>query len=129
MVVFLIPVVWYLFLQLFGSNKFELVAISSVDEQCAQFESLTVSHRAINFDPAQQSHFNRVQFKTKAKKVSLVADTLGMFNCLSISEVLLLTEGSNVWGAYDLDREGVDRLLTEMDIVLLQKTYGEGVSR
>lgn len=52
------------------------------------------------------------------------------FNCINQPDVdLVLLNEEGLWGGYVLSREGVDLLLTELDILILQNLYGEGAYR
>lgn len=128
-IVFLVPVVWYLFLQLFGDNKFSLQVLRPTDEAC------TVNHLCIikNLDSlstVQESYFQRVSFGANERGVTIVTDKKLIQNCINQSQSnLVLLSKSGIWGEYDLSREGVDRLMTELDILLIQESYGKDVSR
>ncbi len=127
--VFLIPVAWYLFLQLFGENKFSLELISGLNEDCISVNQISVVYTQDSLDLAATNHFNRVKYKTDQRKIHLTPDTLNFFQCLTNDNDLALVSQEGVWGFYRLDREGVDILLAELDVLIMQKSYGEGVSR
>ncbi|MEQ9403717.1 MAG: hypothetical protein RIM99_09045 [Cyclobacteriaceae bacterium] len=127
-VVFLIPVGWYLFLQLFGSNTFALKEVISIPESCKQFSVITVVYTADSLSAAELNHFNRVSYRTSKKDIPLIADSQYL-NCTQLDTKLLLVDQSGVWGYYEMSREGVDRLLTELDILIIQKSYDKGTNR
>lgn len=78
----------------------------------------------------KQNYLDRVVYAVENKKVPLAKKDQDFFECINQSESdLVLISEEGLWGAYDLSREGVDQLLTELDILLLQKTYGEGTYR
>jgi hypothetical protein len=128
-VVFLIPLGWYLFLQLFGSNTYSLDSATALPENCEQFTEVTVVYTSDSLTAAQTNHFNRVSFKSSQKKIELQKDSGNLLDCAGVVEDLILVDSDGIWGAYELSREGVDRLLTELDILIIQKSYGKGISR
>lgn len=63
------------------------------------------------------------------KGIVLSRDTMNFLTCIESSDDLALVSPEGLWGTYNLSREGVDRLITELDILMIQTSYGEGVSR
>ena len=130
LVVFLIPVGWYLFLQLFGSNSFSLRLESEIESSCALFQEVQVVSKIDSVSISKQNYLERVQFSTSKKKILLATESQDFFDCINQSDAdLVLVDERGLWGAYSLSRDGVDLLLTELDILLLQKSYGQGTSR
>ncbi|MEP1094645.1 MAG: hypothetical protein ABJG78_06015 [Cyclobacteriaceae bacterium] len=119
---------WYFFLQIFGSNKFAIELKSSVPTDCGSFEELSILYSYDSLNASQVNHLNRVTYRTSAKNIPLSNDPL-FFECTGIVENLVLVDREGIWGMYALDRDGVDILLTELDILIVQKSYGKGVSR
>ncbi|MEO9872994.1 hypothetical protein [Ekhidna sp.] len=73
---------------------------------------------------------NRVIYATDKRGANLVYESSDFFECIDQPNTnLILVNEEGLWGAYDLTRDGVDQLLTELDILLLQKSYGKGTSR
>ena len=72
---------------------------------------------------------NRIRYTTDVKEVPLILDESEFFKCIQNGNDLILVSEEGLWGSYNLDREGVDLLLTELDVLLIQKSYGKGVSR
>ena len=128
-IVFLLPVGWYFFLQLFGDNKFSLELISDIPVECKGYTDISILYGSDSMSAAQINHFNRITYQATKKNIPLLLDSIGFMECVKISQGVVLVSSEGIWGSYDLSREGVDRLLTEMDILLMQKSYGEGVSR
>lgn len=128
-VVFLIPVGWYLFLQIFGENKFSLEVIRTIPYDCLEVNEVTIFRTSDSVTVSQRNYLNRITYKTTSKKIPVQSDQDKLFDCLNIQNDLILADEEGVWGVYDLDREGVDQLLTELDILIIQKSYGKGVSR
>lgn len=128
-VVFLIPVCWYSFLQLFGSNQFSVEVMTELSEECDFFQGINIVHRTDSLTSSRINSLNRVIYKSTAKEISHVPDTLGFFRCIQAQADLALVSEQGLWGTYELNREGVDRLLTELDILILQSSYGKGLSR
>ncbi len=128
-VIFLIPVGWYLFLQLFGSNKFALTSILPIPEECGEVSEISVLYTGDSLGANQTNYLDRVTYQAKTKNIPFRYDQTGLFNCIQVEQELILANNEGVWGVYDLNREGVDQLLTELDILIIQKSYGKGTSR
>ncbi|MBC6399860.1 MAG: hypothetical protein GDA51_04190 [Ekhidna sp.] len=130
LVVFLIPVVWYLFLQLFGNNSFSLELKEEIDTSCGTFDDVTVIVKTDSVSLSKQNYLERVKFGINKRSVRLVINNIIFFQCIDEPETdLILLDEQGLWGSYSLSRDGVDLLLTEVDILLLQKSHGKGTSR
>lgn len=119
---------WYLFLQAFGSNNFSVSLKGSVLAECGEFDKIAIVYTTDSLSASQINHLNRVTYRTSKKDIPFSVDE-GLFECAEIEEDLVLLDSDGVWGTYPLDRDGVDVLLTELDILIIQKSYGKGVSR
>ncbi len=97
--------------------------------KCGRFGDISVIYTSVPLHTAELSCFNRIAYRTEIKKVPLVSDSLGFIHCMNYASDMLLVDEEGIWGAYELSREGVDNLLTELDILIFQKSYGKGVSR
>ena len=128
-VVFLIPVVWYLFLQLFGSNNFSLELLEPLDN-CSQGPELKILRRDLSLSLAKQNYLDRVQYGAESRKIEVAVFDESFDDCTNQNLLdLVLVDERGLWGTYDLSRDGVERLLTELDILVLQKQYGKGSYR
>ena len=116
-------------MQLFGNNRFALELVDSYPEGCQTFNEITILHTPDSLSIAESNHFNRVRYQSTQRGVVLVKDSIDFFRCIKNEEDLLLVNKEGIWGSYNLDREGVDRLLAELDVLITQKSYGEGTSR
>ena len=127
---FLIPVLWYLFLQLFGSNNFSLALPSDVPPECESYQEITIVSKNDSLSVVETNYMNRVIYAVEKREVELVYTSPDFFSCINQagSDLALVSEES-VWSVYELSRDGVDQLLTELDILLLQQTYGKGTDR
>jgi len=121
-------VTWYFFLQVFGSNRFAIELQSQISKECGTFEELSILYTSDLLSASQVNHLNRITYRTSVKNIPLLIDQV-LFDCTGIEEDLVLLDREGIWGVYQLDREGVDRLLTELDVLIIQKSYGKGVSR
>ncbi len=129
-VVFLIPVVWYLILQVFGDNRFSLTLIGDIPQDCKKYLEITIISQDDSLSIVETNYMNRVIYAADKRKASLVYEDQIFFNCINQSEAdLVLINDKGLWGSYKLSREGVDQLLTELDILTLQQSYGKGTSR
>ena len=79
---------------------------------------------------SKQNYLDRVTYATQKKSIELITKDQLFFECINQTEVdLVLIDERGLWGGYSLSRDGVDLLLTELDILLLQKTYGKSAER
>ena len=128
--VFLIPVVWYLFLQTFGSNNFSLSLLSEVPGDCEQMAEITVVAKQDSLSVVETNYMNRVVYAVKGRSIPIVQLDEEYFDCVNQNgSDLVLVSKKGIWGGYTLNREGVDQLITELDILKLQESYGKGTSR
>ena len=73
---------------------------------------------------------NRVTYGVDKRNAMLLTESDTFFNCINQSEAdLVLINEEGLWGSYELTRDGVDQLLTELDILVLQQSYGKGTHR
>ncbi len=129
-IVFLIPVTWYLILQLFGSNNFSLSLKSEIDEACTRYTTISIVSKSDSLSLVETNYINRVIYAAKKRSADLIYEDQFYFDCINQSDAdLVLVNEDGLWGGYELSRDGVDQLLTELDILTLQKTYGKGTSR
>ncbi len=129
LVVFLIPVCWYLFLQLFGSNNFSLELSYAIDG-CDDVTEVLILRRSDSVSIAKQNYMDRVSYAANKRSIQFLKKDQKFFDCINQSSSdLVLVDDEGLWGSYELSREGVDVLLTELDILLLQKSYGKGTYR
>ena len=128
-VVFLIPVAWYLILQLFGDNKFSLTPIGSLND-CVESAEVQIIRSSDAVSIAEKNYLDRVLYYANKRSIEVLQKDDFFFQCVNQSDAdLVLINEAGVWGAYALSREGVDLLITELDILILQQTYGEGAER
>lgn len=128
-VVFLIPVAWYLILQLFGDNSFSLQLKEPIAD-CIQINEIAVIRTADSISLAETNYLKRVEYATEQRDIKLQKREKEFFNCINQSDAdLVLINEDGLWGGYELTREGVDLLLTELDILIMQNSYGEGSHR
>jgi len=129
--VFFTPAAWYLFLQFFGDNGFALELKKAMDLSCGTFNGVTVIAKTDTVSLSGQNYLERVKDATNKRPVRLVINNNStLFRCIGEPEAdLALLDEHGLWGTYSLSRYGVDLLLTEVDILLLQKSHGNGTNR
>lgn len=117
-VVFGLPVGWYLFLQIFGENKFDLPVIEKYEQPNCEFNGPVVLSKP---DFVQQSPN---QFERLLKSLNNNPE-IGFYSIDSICTLghplIFIDEQKMVRGTYKATREDVDRLLAEVDIYLLNR--------
>ncbi|WP_421765608.1 hypothetical protein [Ekhidna sp.] len=102
----------------------------AVPEDCQNYEEITILARRDSLSMVETNYMNRVIYGVDKRSAKLINSSQKYFDCINQSDAdLVLVNEKGVWGQYALDREGVDRLLTELDILTLQESYGKGTSR
>lgn len=123
-IVFGLPVAWYLFLQAFGENKFDLPRISEWNQSCMQSGQracLFLDKSQIKNAPNQK---NRIAMKLTNVAEIIAVREMALDSCQLPYEMYFVDELGWVRGEYMINREEVDRLMAEIDIYLLNYTNG-----
>lgn len=98
--------------------------------ECGIYEAITIVSTSDSLSLVETNYMNRVKFGADKRKANLVYQNSDFFECINDAEVdLALVNEKGLWGTYPLSRDGVDQLLTELDILTLQQNYGKGTSR
>ncbi len=117
-VVFGLPVGWYLFLQIFGENKFDLPVMERYVQPNCEIQGPVVLSKS---DFVQQ---NPNQFERLLKTLNNNSE-IGFYSidsaCTMGHPLIFVDEKKMVRGVYEATREDVDRLLAEVDIYLLNQ--------
>ncbi len=117
-ILLLLPITWYIILQLFGKNNFELTLLSEIPKECKQFNELSIVRKEDSLSLLQKNYMNRIVFTTGEKKIKLISQKIKFFSCINqLDADILLINNQGLWGSYQLSREGVDRLFIEFDIL------------
>jgi len=103
--------------------------VSEIKDGCTQFTEISILYTSDSLSASQINYLNRITYRTSEKNIPLIVELDLFFDCAEIEEDLALVNNEGIWGTYELSREGVDQLLTELDILIIQKSYGEGISR
>ncbi len=106
-----------------------MTSITPIATECGSVSRITVLYVLDSLAAEQTNYLDRVVYQATAKNVPFLYDQRQFFECLQIENELMLADEEGFWGVYKLDREGVDQLLTELDILIVQKSYGKGISR
>ena len=115
-VVFGLPVTWYLILQVFGENQFVLPIIRSIEKECQKFDAgayLIVNESKLLQNPNLNKRFTRKM--DEVSNISVV-DDLG---CTDGNAIVFVDKTQQVRGEYQASREDIDRFETEVDIYLM----------
>lgn len=123
-VVFGLPVAWYLFLQAFGENRFDLPKIEEWDQSC-----IAVHHAAVIYDPSLFTEWPNELRRIKNKLATQDLIHLREYpsdECGEAFDFYLVDEEGWVRGQFVISMEEVDRLMAEIDIYLLNKQNESG---
>lgn len=114
-IIFGVPVIWYLFLQLFGTNEFELPTLGNVDSTCVPAElSVVIIDLPVTTEARNQS--NRVE------QNHLTRDLINRENqgcSFEDWDLLLVAPNGEIKGAYLWEIAEIDRLITEVELYYL----------
>ncbi len=116
-VVFGLPVAWYLFLQAFGENRFDLPVLESIQNDCLKVkeERVYLDSMDLNGSPNEKS-----RIITRLLRQSILDwNTIDFTQCGLDGSIILIDSLDQVRGVYEVNREEVDRFLAEIDIYLL----------
>ncbi|WP_425391723.1 hypothetical protein [Ekhidna sp.] len=104
--------------------------MAEIPKDCQGYDDITVLSKSDSLSTVETNYMNRVVYATEKREVSLIYIDENYFDCINQSGVdLVLINRKGVWGGYNLNREDVDRLITELDILKLQESYGKGTRR
>lgn len=123
-VVFGLPVLWYFILQIFGENKFDLPKLERINNSCiSQQANATLLIDSASIE-GRINDWNRL--KSKMSQVDSKAIDLKVNSSCNMNYSALLVErDGEVRGQYSFTREEVDRVITEIDIYLLNLKKSE----
>lgn len=118
-VVFGLPIGWYLFLQAFGENKFDLPNLGNWENSCVvESATLLVDSAAVKKYP---NEYKRLK-KGLSDQTILTLYEFSKSSCDIMPEAVLIDHMGKIRGQYVINREEVDRILAETDIYILNYT-------
>lgn len=114
-IAFMVPVSWYLFLQLFGENKFELEVIRSLDNDCLEGIN-TVFLLSSSISVEEKNELNRLSRFLDEQQIKLNTDSL----CLTdvTTPLALVDRDKQLRGTYGLSILEIDRAIVEIRLLL-----------
>jgi len=116
--VFGLPVSWYLFLQAFGQNQFQLSPVGNVNETCnLESASLYIIDTSVVDDEKLQLQRLMIQLIDNDWSYNFYTfkeDCFGEFNTYPL---ILVGYNREIIGYYELSIEEVDRVLVEFDLL------------
>ncbi|MFT6881353.1 MAG: hypothetical protein ACI83W_000654 [Marinoscillum sp.] len=116
-VVFGLPVAWYLFLQAFGENRFDLPVLESIQNECLSNNESKVYLDSITLS-SNPNEKSRIVTRLSRQSV-LNWSIIDFTQCGLDGSIILMDSLDQVRGVYEVNREEVDRFLAEIDIYLL----------
>ena len=114
-IVFGVPVFWYLFLQLFGENKFDLPTLGEVEVNCIKNENRLLIFKDIE-SVYEQNLLSRIE-QNKYTSTLLISTDRGCLNSPE-HDMYLVDEYGKVRGTYKFSSEDVERLMVETQLLL-----------
>lgn len=107
-----VPVIWYLFLQSFGTNEFELPTLGNVKENCKP-TSLAVVLFNTPESTAAKNQFSRIEQNYLTKDLINKGNRECRFEDW---DLILVNEIGDIKGAYRWNIAEIDRLITEVEL-------------
>ncbi|MEO9475583.1 MAG: hypothetical protein ABJG41_08610 [Cyclobacteriaceae bacterium] len=117
LIVFGLPVSWYLILQIFGENKFDLPVLEQLNEECVLINDTGY----LQIDTARFAAHKTEWKKIKNQMSKVSPDLLQIVyddRCMEGYDMAIVDEKGQLRGAFGINREDTDRLLTEIDIYI-----------
>ncbi|MEQ8471022.1 MAG: hypothetical protein RIC35_07550 [Marinoscillum sp.] len=125
LVVFGMPLAWYLFLQMFGENQFALPEYGRYTSTCElplNSAVVLLDEKAAERQPNERQRvINRLMELGEVQFIETNMDS-----CKLSYEMNLVDHDKVIRGVYDFNREEVDRFMAEVDIYILN--YQNGTS-
>ena len=116
--VFGLPVSWYLFLQAFGQNQFKLSPIGIVNETCEIGSgTLYILDTAVFDDEKTQLQRLMLQLEEKQWSHDFYIAKDHCFGDFNKYPLILVGSNREIIGHYGLSIEEVDRVLVEFDLL------------
>ena len=116
--VFGLPISWYLFLQAFGQNQFQLSSIGMVDEICELASgTLYILDTSVIDDEKLQLQRLLVQLKDNDWAYNYFSSSENRFGGYNKFTLILVGDNMEIIGNYKLSIEEVDRVLVEFDLL------------
>lgn len=116
-IIFGVPVFWYLFLQFFGENKFELAVIDEIPIVCATYGfGIYVLENPTSISEINQ--YERLVSFLKSKSIPLYDSVDPCIKENFKGSVLLIDEIEQIRGIYSYSIQEIDRTIVETDLLL-----------
>ena len=116
--VFGLPVSWYLFLQVFGQNQFQLFPVGNVKETCnLKSSSLYILDTGLVYDEKLQLQRLMIQLKDNNWSYDFSTSKDDCFGEFNTYPLILVGYNREIIGYYELSIEEVDRVLVEFDLL------------
>lgn len=101
-----------------------------IAEACNGPQFISIVVKSDSLSTLELNYWNKVKSISGKRRVSLLRKGAIFFDCINQSgDDIVLIDEEGIWGVYALNREDTDLLASELGILKLQKTYGEGSSR
>jgi hypothetical protein len=126
LLILFIPVGLLLVLHFFGKNRMEVPNMGLI-EDCDLPNQLVIIQSGIPENNLQKNQLLRINKNLSFKGLVLNTETR---SCMGDTiSILLIDKEHQLRGAYYLDQAEINRFFAELDILLMNESYGEGVSR
>jgi len=125
--ILIIPVGLLLVLHFFGENRMEIPVLGSMQSCDLPDGQVNVLMSGDSLTNLQRNQLQRVSKTLKAKGLLLNNEPRA---CLGDTLAILIVDmQGQLRGTYALEQTDINRMFMELDILLMNEQYGEGVSR
>jgi hypothetical protein len=117
LIIFGVPVCWYLFLQLFGENKFELAVEEDATSYCS-IDRISFVFTGVHMNTDERNQFARLKEFCDSKKITIFENPV---DCTPKNEkalLFLIDDQKQIRGFYGLTIRDIDRAIVELDLLL-----------
>jgi len=119
-IIFGVPVFWYLFLQVFGENKFELpvLYLKGIETSCLR-DSPTFIYREGPTSTAEENQFKRLEQYSISNSFGFIPyDSACIASDFEVEDFILVNRKGDIIGNYPLTILEVDRAIAEGDLLI-----------
>jgi len=125
--ILIIPVGLLLVLHFFGENRMEIPVLGTMQSCRLQQGKIHVLMSGDSLTNPQRNQLQRIDKTLKSKGLMLDQSPR---SCLGDSlAIFIVDKEQQLRGSYELEQTDINRMFMELDILLMNEQYGEGISR
>lgn len=117
LIIFGVPVCWYLFLQLFGENKFELSVVEDASSYCS-IDQICIVYTGDQMNTDERNQFVRLREFCESKNITIFENPTECLPKIENSVLYLIDNQKQIRGFYGLTIRDIDTAIIELDLLL-----------